>query len=87
MAFAKKAPNRAGQEKRLERILGLSQGYHITLLSVRFQRRPKRRGGTETSDYCRRGDYATHPRTSQERLYFLLEYGFWRRVSVSGMIM
>lgn len=73
MASSQKTSNRTGTQKRLERLLGMSERNNPTFLPMRltFSRRPTSGNGTETSNNRRRCYYATHPGTSETGLYFL----------------
>lgn len=46
MAAAQETSDRAGQEEGLERLLGLLEGYHASLLPLRFTGKQGHGGGT-----------------------------------------
>lgn len=75
MAAPQKAPNRIGEEARLERILGVLEGHHFALLSVRFEGRTLSGGSSEAFNYCRWGHHATDSGTSETGLHLLSKYG------------
>lgn len=75
MAVAQKASNRISPQARMERLLGVPEGHHIAVLSMRFTRRPICRIGTEASHYRWWCHNATDSRTSQTWLYILPKYG------------
>lgn len=81
---AQEASDRAGQEERLERLLGLSQGHHAPLLPLRLPGEPCHGGGTKTPDHRRRRDHAAHPRAPEEGLHILPQHRVRGRVSIPG---
>jgi len=74
MVTTQEASNRAGSQTWLEGILGVPEGYHPALLSLRFARGSQRRGGAQAFNYRRRGNYAADTGASETRLYILSEY-------------
>lgn len=46
MVVAQEAPDRAGQEERLEGLLGVFEGHHASLLPLRFTGEQGHGGGT-----------------------------------------
>lgn len=51
MAAEEEAPDRAGEEARLEGLLGMPEGYDVALLSLRLARGSFRGGSAQTSDH------------------------------------
>lgn len=86
MGAAQETPDRAGQGTRLEGLLGVPEGHHTAVLSVRLARGPFRRLGAQASDYRGRCYNAAHTRASATRLYFLSEHRIRRCVSVPGTV-
>lgn len=84
MAVAKEASDRASEEEGLERLLGLPEGDHASLLSLRIPRKQNHGGGAQAFDHSRWRDNATDPGTSEERLHILLEHRFRRCLFISG---
>lgn len=75
MAAEEKAPDRAGEEAGLERLLGMPEGDDAVVLPVRLAGGPISGGGPQAPDHRRRGHHATHPRAPQEGLHILPEHG------------
>ena len=60
MAAAEEAPDRAGEEARLEGLLGLPEGHDAPLLPVRLEGRAQRRSSTQAPDHRRWSHHAAH---------------------------
>jgi len=74
MVTTQKASNRAGSQTWLEGLLGVPEGHHIALLSLRFEGGSQCGGGAQAFNYCRRSNYAADTGASETRLYILSEY-------------
>lgn len=86
MVTTQEAPDRAGKKAGLEGLLGVPEGHHAALLSVRFPGGPECGGGAQALDYRGWCNYATDTGASQARLHLLSEYGVRRCLSLPGAL-
>lgn len=84
MVAAQEASDRAGQEERLEGLLGLLEGHHASILPLRLPGEQGHGSGAQTPDHRRRRDHAAHPWTSEERLHILPQHRVRGRLPVPG---
>lgn len=86
MAAAQEAPDRVGAEARLERLLGVLEGHHPVILSMRFKGRKVCGGCTKAPHHRRWCNHAAYPRASEEGLHLLFEYCLRGRLLVPGTV-
>jgi len=86
MVTTQEAPDRAGQKEGLEGLLGVPEGHHAALLSVRLPGGQECGGGAQALDYRGWCNYATDTRASQARLHLLSEHGVRRCLSLPGAL-
>lgn len=86
MAASQETSDRVGPETRLERLLGVSQRYHATILSMRLTRRALCGGSAQAPHHCGWSHYAAHTRTPQTRSHILPEHCVRRCIFIPSTV-
>ncbi|PRD35561.1 UNVERIFIED_CONTAM: hypothetical protein NCL1_11238 [Trichonephila clavipes] len=86
VAPSEAAASRAGPQKRLEGLLGVSEGNHPTLLPVRQPGRAGHRHHPQAPHHRGRGHHAAHPRAPQKGLHLLSQHSLRGRLPLPKLL-